>query len=315
MTRRKRSFENQLINIFWGLTKGSRLLKPYSNRFKEMGFKIVVFEQQFFTTQNRRVTPDMVVESVELEECILAEWTQEREISDRKREQLCKLVNIDEGSLRDSVSEACVRNKDVILIITLHSEESFKRFIKNSDLPIILLVYHYPSDYLLEKKFNHFSVDETEHFFNQRLKFRKIPYSFPDINLSNLSESLIVDKVIWTLTIILVKKEEGFEFNIEYFVKRMLTESFYDLLSERKRREIIRASKDIINELLRRRYGIGILERIRPDPPTWRVILPQQEKFRKIRLIERRFQRFINEITGRPVQPSLFNNFNQGGES
>jgi len=63
MIQRKRSFENQLINLFWGLTKGSRLLKPYSFRFKEFGFKVVGFELLFYTSKNnRKAAPDMVLE-------------------------------------------------------------------------------------------------------------------------------------------------------------------------------------------------------------------------------------------------------------
>jgi len=305
MIQRKRSFENQLINLFWGLTKGSRLLKPYSFRFKDMGFKVVGFEL-LFSTDNRKASPDMVLESVKLQESIITEWTQEKEISSRKVDQIQKYVNIDEDSLRAYVSETCTKNKDIILIVTPRGQLAFEKFIIDKNLPVILLVYHYPNEYLLEKKLNSFSVRETDEFFSQSLKFERIYYSFPDINLSDLSHSLLVDNVISTLLEILIKEDEGFEFNIEYFTRRMLTLSFYRLLHIKKRTQIAKAAKEIINKLIKGKYCIDVLERIKPDPPTWKITIPKVEKFKRIKTIRRKFEEFADKITGRLYQPTLF---------
>ncbi len=314
MIQKKRSFENQLINIFWGLTKGSRLLEPYSSKFKEMGFKVVGFELLFYTsTDSRKATPEMTLESVKLRESIIAEWTQEEKVSNRKVVQLRKYIDIDEDSLRAFVSELCVKNKDVILIVTPEGETAFKEFITTENLPVILLVYHFPNEHLLEKRLNTFSVTETENFFSQPLKFDRIYYSFPDINLSDFSHSLLVDNVISTLIEILVKEDEGFKFNIEYFTRRMLTPSFYNLLYREKRTKIAKASKEIINKLIKEKYCVGILKRIAPDPPTWEITLPKAEKFRRIKAIKRKFEEFADKIAGRPYQPSLFDQLETGG--
>ncbi len=314
MIQREKSFENQLINIFWGLAKGSKLLKPYSGRFKELGFKIVGFELSFHAyTHNRRVTPDMVLESVDLKESIITEWTQGRGVSDGKVDQIRRYINIDDDSLRIFVSEPCVENKDIVLIVTPEAQESYKQLIESRKLQAILLVYHYPNDYLLEKKLNSFNVSETESFFNQPLQFKRIPYSFPDINLSNLSKSLLVDSVISTLIEILVREDEGFEFSIQYFVQRMLKKPFYNLLSGNKRTEIAGVSKNIISELMKRRYGTGIIDRTKLNPPTWKIIIPQARKLKRIRLIKRKFEEFANQIAGRPIQPTLFDNLDNGG--
>jgi len=307
MIQRKRSFENQLINLFWGLTKGSRLLKPYSFRFKEFGFKVVGFELLFYTSKNnRKAAPDMVLESVKLQESVIAEWTQEKEISSRKVDQIQKYVNIDEDSLRAYVSETCTKNKDIILIVTPRGQLAFEKFIIDKNLSVILLVYHYPNKYLLEKKLNSFSVKKTEEFFSQSLKFERIYYSFPDINLSDLSHSLLVDNVISTLIKILIKEDEGFEFNIEYFTRKMLTSSFYTLLHIDKRTQIAKAAKEIINKLIKGGYCVEVLERIKLDPPTWKITLSKAEKFKRIKVIKRKFEEFMNKIAGRPYQPTLF---------
>ena len=314
MIQKERSFENQLINLFWGLTRGSRLLKPYSSEFKRMGFKIVGLELVFQTRHNQKATPDMVMQSVKLQESIITEWTQEKTLSNRKVEQLKKYVIIDEDSLRTFVSEVCVNNKDVILIVTPEGESDFKQFLINYNLPIILLTYTYDGAYILEKKLNEFSVKETENFFNQQLTFNRIYYSFPDINLSNLSKSLFVDNVISTLIEILVKEDEGFEFNIENFTKRMLALSFYNLLSPKKRSKIAKVSKEILKDLSRRRYLEGILKRTKEDPPTWKIILPKNEKFRRIKTIKRKLEEFADMIAGRSYQPSLFDQLETGGD-
>jgi hypothetical protein len=305
--QKKRSFENELINLFWGLTKGSRLLNPYSFEFKKLKFKIVGFELLFhFSEDNRKATPDMVLESVRLRESIIVEWTQEKRISQKKINQIKKYVKIDEDTLRAYVSENCTENKDVVLIATPEGESDFVRFITSKNLPVILLIYHYPYRYLLKKKLNKFSVNETENFFARTLIFERIPYSFPDINLSNLSHSLLVDKVISTLIKILVKENEGFEFNIEYFTREMLTPSFYNLLHVNKRTEIAKAAKEIINRLIKEKYCEGILKRVKSDPPTWQIILPKTKKEQKIKGIKRNFEKFINKLTGKPYQQGLF---------
>ena len=315
MIQKRRSFENQLINLFWGLTKGSRLLKPHSYRFREMGFKVVGFELLFYTsTNNRKATPDMVLESVKLQESIITEWTQKREVSPKKADQIQKYINIEDDSLRTYVSEACTKNKDVILIVSPEGEPVFEQFITEKQLPVILFVYHYQNKYLLEKKLNNFSVSETNKFFSHPLKFMRINYSFPDINLSDLSHSLLVDNVTSTLIEILMKENEGFEFNIEYFIQKMLTKSFYILISVDKRNKIAKVSKKIIEELRRQKYGGKLLERIINDPPTWKIVLPQAEKITKLKAIQRNFAEFADKITGRPIQPSLFGNL-EGGNS
>jgi len=313
MIQRKRSFENQLINIFWGLTKGSRLLKPYSNIFKKLGFKVVGFELLFHSsTNNQKATPDMVLESIKLQESIITEWTQEKEASDRKGKQIQKYLDIDKDTLRTYISEVCVKNKDIILIVTPKGETTFKKFITDENLPIILFVYHYPNEYLLEKKLNSFKVSETEKFFTQPLKFKKIYYSFPDINFSDLSHSLIVDNVISTLIEILTKEDEEFEFDIEYFIQKMLTKSFYFLISTDKRKKIAKVSKEIIERLRRQKYGRGLLDRSMNDPPTWKIVLPKAEKLKRLKAIQRNFTEFANKIAGRPFQLSLFED-SEGG--
>jgi len=158
----------------------------------------------------------------------------------------------------------------------------------------------------LEKKLNSFSVKETEEFFSQSLKFERIYYSFPDINLSDLSHSLLVDNVISTLIKILIKEDEGFEFNIEYFTRKMLTSSFYTLLHIDKRTQIAKAAKEIINKLIKGGYCVEVLERIKLDPPTWKITLSKAEKFKRIKVIKRKFEEFMNKIAGRPYQPTLF---------
>ena len=92
MNQKKRSFENQLINIFWGLTHGkSKIFKPYSAQFKEWGFKIVGFELVFHTKDNKKFTPDMIMQSKKLEESMIVEWTQSL-IPENKKEQIQKYL-------------------------------------------------------------------------------------------------------------------------------------------------------------------------------------------------------------------------------
>jgi len=316
MIQKKRSFENQLINLFWGLTRGSRLLTPYSDKFNKLGFKVVGFELSFYAyNRSQKATPDMILESINLKESIITEWTQSETVSEGKINQIRKYINIDDESLRMFVSETCVENRDVVLIIIPEAEKSYKQILESRNLSAILLVYHYPEDYLLEKKLNNFKVAETEDFFKQPLKFERIPYSFPDINLSDLSKSLLVDNVVSTLIEILVKEDEGFEFNIQYFIQRMLTKSFYNLLSANKRKNIAKVSKGIISDLLKQRYGADILKRVNLDPPTWRIVMSRAERLKRIKSIRRRFGEFSNKIAGRVYQLSLFGQIEPGGES
>ncbi len=285
-------------------------MKPHSLQFRNMGFKIVGLELLFHTQDNRKATPDMVMQSVKLREVILMEWTQNEMPSERKLDQLKRYINIDEESLRAYVSESAVENRDVVLIITPAGESSFRKFIGDKNIPVVLMVYGYDEArqmYVLIKKMNGFSVRETENFFSQRLEFRRLHYAFPDISLSDLSESLLVDNVISTLLEIIVREGEGFEFNLEYFTRKMLTPSFYNLLSQKKRTAISRVVKGILGYLIKKGYGRDVLERVREKKvPTWRIILPEVGKSRKLYAIRRKFEKFASEISGRPYQPSLF---------
>ena len=63
----KENFNLTVLNLFIGLQKGNRLLKPYSFEFKKLGYLIFAIEKKFNNSAQSTITPDLILNSNVLE--------------------------------------------------------------------------------------------------------------------------------------------------------------------------------------------------------------------------------------------------------
>ncbi|RKY99611.1 MAG: hypothetical protein DRQ10_05850 [Candidatus Hydrothermota bacterium] len=309
MLKEKRSFENELLNIFIGLCKGSRQFVPQDkvSKFQKLGFSVRGVEVPIIV-KGGRVTADMVMASKRVGNALVVEWTKSQ-LTERKKHQLRKYESITGQDLR-AYAFLTIRETESVdkLVVVLQKFVSdYEAYIRQNKLPHVLLAYFYPERYRLERKFNNFVVSELNEIFDTAVEFDRIPMGFaPDIDLSNMAQSGLVDEVVAELVQLLLRRDEGEIFDLDEFVQNMLSKGFYKLLSEDKRREISKAVHQILKEIGKEPRFQEIFERIGTDPPKWKIKLRRSEKLKKIKALRKALQEFADEVAGRTTFLSLF---------
>lgn len=304
--RERELFNLELYNLFIGLAKGHRYLKPYSQEFKKMDFKVHSIEFRFQNSDISKITPELILISEKIRETLIFEWTQQS-LNETKKKQLQDYNKTKKEYLIDYafIPEKAAENFDFLIIVNKHNYEEYKEYLKKVGIDFPLFIYYFLSKKQLEKILNKFKVEEVEQFFSQNLNFSRIPISYITFDINNLSHENIVGEVIHTLLEILSSYEEGEEFTIEELCEMMLR-GIWRVLSAEKRRVILRKAKEIINELIKRKHGSEILERVRSDPPTWKIILKKEDRLNKFQIVKKRMEEFKLLKEGKGVQTELF---------
>ena len=245
------SFSMMAANFWIGMSKGSRLLLPYSKQFtRNIGYRLAAVELQFRITSGR-VAPDAVAESVKAQHVLLFEWTETTVVNDRKRRQIGKYAQttLDDLITGPLAVPASVNGFDVVFTLAADDAvEHFQEVIRKrgAQFPIFVLQIEKDSKWRLAKRTGNFSQQETEQFFASELNGEKLPRRFVPFNLEQVAHAEIVYPVMSRIASLLTQKTR--EFGLEEICHRSVP--IWKHLGVGKQNEIKKKTKDIFGMLL-----------------------------------------------------------------
>ncbi len=298
------SFSHLLPNLFIGLCKGNRALRPHSTEFRDaLRYGIFRLEASFRLTAGARSNPDLVMTSNSLGNTLVLEWS-ESGLTDHKKGQLERYAAIRASDLSSvlAVPVAATHSHDIVLILKQSAVQQFKDYLEEKGwaFPILVFDSHNPGC-TLQKLQHDFSTAATNTFFDEKLAFERIPMGYLPFSLEEIANSTLVTPVVSQLTSMIVRDESTVR--LRQFCSGYVPA--WDLIAPTKQQEIARNTKELLNDLSRHETGRSFIRREQNDPPTW--LLHQNAEFRKKLKSYRGFlNRFIARKRGEEDQLQLF---------
>ncbi len=142
------SFSHLLSNLFIGLCKGHRSLRPYSLQFRDtLRYDIFRFEASFRLSAGARANPDLVMVSGSLGNTLVLEWSGSG-LTDHKKSQLERYAAISTDDLSSvlAVPVEATHSHDIVLILKGPVIQSFRDYLeeKGWPFPIVEFEIHDP---------------------------------------------------------------------------------------------------------------------------------------------------------------------------
>lgn len=263
------SFSLLLPNLFVGLSKRSRLLRPHSDAFADLGYEPFKFEGAY-TTSGGIVNPDLIMTSLVVGNTLIIEWTENKEVDLRKQKQISKYssITLDEVKTIMAVPVAAARSHDIALIVSETGKEPYREYLEEQDLCMPTLVLNEDeSGYEISKYCYKFGEEKTNTFFSEGLKFSRIPQRYLQFPLdSKISMDIVAPLVIRHLISLIVKEE--CEFTIESFCNGYIP--IWDTIEKDKQRNIKNATRQVLADLIKKKVGKALLAR--GKTATWEII-------------------------------------------
>jgi hypothetical protein len=299
----KSSFSLLVPNLFVGLTKGARGLGEHGRGFKQLGYRVFRLEPRFLLSKGNTCNPDLVLSSGKMSHTLILEWTNAASIHEAKREQFRRYSKISSGDLVNglAVPRKEAGSFDVIVVVSREAVGSFRKFLTTDKLPFVLLEFtEAEQQFSLRKISGTFKDKETERFFSRSLSLARIPLRYVPFPLDNTQLSELVTHIV-THILSLVTRGVA-EFGIDEFCSGFV--SVWTVVDQRKRGEVSRATKDLIDRLARKPVGRGLLLRQRSDPPRWQLLQSSIGQT-QLRSLHSRLDEFIREVKGGSYQLDL----------
>ena len=300
----ERSSFNLLVpNLFVGLTKGARGLGEPGRRFKQLGYRIFRLEPTFLLTKGGRCNPDLVLCSEKMGHTLILEWTNAASVYEDKKEQFRKYSRI---TRTDVVNGLVVPRKeagsfDIVVVVPREAVSPFSKFLSDDRLPFVLLEFTGAErQYTLHKVSGTLQTEDTERFFSKPLSLNRIPLRYVPFPLENMSASELVTHVVTHILSLMTKGVT--EFTVDEFCSGYV--AVWAVLDPKKRGEISRATKKLIDALARKPIGVELLRRQQSDSPTWQLLRSSTRQTQP-RSLRDRLDEFIAEVRGGAFQLEL----------
>ena len=298
-----KSFSLLLPNLFIGLCKGSRSLRPYSSEFcNKLGYKIFQFEASFPITSGRISAPDLIITSEKTNNTLIIEWTEAMSISDYKPDQLQRYSIINRRDLIEvlAIPPDSVNTFNTCVIVLPDALEIFEKHFDAEGYKFPLLQFERSTDLSeLNKVHNEFEEPLTDKYFTKGIQLNRIPISYLPFSLDCIKKSELVWFIVKHLISILVRKKTSF--NVEEFCSEYV--SVWSVISDDKKKEIRRRTKEVLNALIRKPIGKQLLKRLPGQPPRWEILEIDVRK--NMRSIKKALDLFIEEVKGMSSQADL----------
>lgn len=274
-------------NLLLGLSKNSIQLKPYSTFFHEqLGYEIFSLELKFTLSSKDRIQPDAILYSLKQGNTLVMEWTEAKEVTQRKHNQNNHYASVTSADLANfaAVPTSATRSFDIVLVVRPEATTSFFEDIsKNNQHFPILELSDDGETILIQKKYNHFSIEPTDTFFSEGLRIdhnhqpRYIPFSLETNQPRDLAPF-----VVQHLVSLLIKNVDLV--SLQDFCQGMI--SPWEIIGIEKQSELSKLIKALINDVSHKKWGSQILHPHREKVPTWElypiVFKKNQRYFKKM---------------------------------
>ena len=303
------SFSLLLQNLLIGLSKGSRILRPYSTEFhSRLGYNLFQIEASFRMTHGGRSAPDLLFKSELVGNTFLVEMTQEHSISDHKKDQLQRYSKLTKEDLTVTlaVPPQAVNSFNTCIIVCMEALSSYQNHIISSNYNFPLITFNIISEpireYELKLEYNSFNQPNTQEFFHKGIKLRRIPMHFIEFPIDDPNLSALVSYIVRHILTLVLKSIETI--TVEEFCADYI--KVWPFIGDAKKKNLIKKTREVLNYLHRTEIGRLLISRVtHAKIPTWDIIADANEVRRNIKSIRKRLQDFINKIQGLPNQEEL----------
>jgi hypothetical protein len=302
--REPTSFSILVLNLFIGLIRGHRDLRPNSTQIKRLGYELFRIEP-VFTAVGARMNPDVIAYSMKTNHTLLTEWTAMSKPDERKDQQVSRYLRI---TSRELVENAAVPPRAAVtsstwLIVRPEASAAFTAMLRDREQDGCMLstLANDRTEYRLEYASGTFRDEQLAAILTSAIATKRIPLGYVSLPTDDLSAPEWVDQVILQVVSFSVKQHAAFSGND---ICESLIEVWESYGAE-KRREIIRRANSIVDDFAKTKYGKGWLDRIKDSPLEWKFVTPTANDLSSL---QSRARRFVAEKRGEPYQPTLTEN-------
>lgn len=296
----KMSFNLLMINLFIGMVRGHRFLRPWSTQVKSLGYRLLQVEPRF-ASKAGTVNPEAMAFSEKRGHCLLTEWTQVVAPDARKEQQIVRYQNVTRTDLVDraGVPNAAAGQNSTWLVINSDSADAYRRLIKSGST--VRLLISCADDACNELKYAAGDVQDTElsKILRMGLSCSRIPHGYIRLSMDNLSKEEYVEAVTQQVASFVAKKQA--RFSGEDICRAIF--GAWRSISPDKRQKLVNAVNLVIKECAKKEYCQDWLLRANESPPIWEVAVP---KGRSVAGFLSCLKRFTCAMTAAEFQLELF---------
>ena len=251
-------FNLGMINVFVGLLKNHRFLRPYSTKIIQLGYNLYKIEPSFYSlNSDRRVNPEAIAISEFQQHTLLTEWTTAKTINEKKKEQLQRYKCINNTDLTDfaQITLPAAKECSVLVAVQPESIDEFRQFTDQLDKEKILLCSF--SYFQEEKKYKiifhsgNLLDEKLSYILKNNLVFDRIPSGYITFPLDDFQHPYFKDSILQQLLSFIAK--EIYIISTEDICTYILGD-LWDYIDDHKKISVQRAIKQKMNILNENKY-------------------------------------------------------------
>jgi len=295
------SFSVALINLFIGLVKGHRTLRPTSDHFRSLGYQLFQIEPKFQSTAGN-VNPEAIAFSSMTDHSLLVEWT-EAECTQKKKDQIIRYTKV---SRDDLVNKAGVPSNgasanSLWLIVRPYAAKDYSAFVLRRNKNGILLSYFESVESGFELVYVVGNLLDTclSTGVCCRIPIKRIPLGYVPVTIECTKPKDYIEPVTQQLASFFVKKK------LEFTSEDICQEIFgaWNSFALKKRKEVRGIVTQVLKEIERDSRCAEWFSRITDSPLRWKVSIPAG---RSERVFYSALERYVGGAGSLPTQLRLF---------
>lgn len=266
-------FNLALTNLFIGLVRGHRFLRPASQRVKVLGYRLFGVERPF-VGEDGTVTPEAIACSEQMGHTLLTEWTALDAPDERKRRQIGRYLQVADSHLVESagVPPRAANTNSTWLVVKPDSVGAFWDCVKAKH-----------EDKLLVSSFR---VDpecgicvcyaqgtlcdgQLAGILKDGIQAERVPMGYVRVSPNNLNTREFAEAVIQQFVSLVAKQRH--EFSGEDLASGIF--ETWDAFGQKTREAITRRINELLKEIAKAKHCGAWLERVQNSPPRWQVCL------------------------------------------
>ena len=288
-----------LLNLFVGLCKGSRHLRPYSASFRRLGFEVHGIEFRFRLEAGGVSHPDMILCSETVRSTILLEWTESREPAN-KEEQLRRYASITKTdvTVTAGVPVDASDTYDVSVAVPRAHALAFASFLEEKGHEFPLLACDYRSGVALARHGHPFSNAHVDEFFREGVELDRLPMGYIPFAPDEFSETDLAQPVAGEAFARFIGQSS--DFTAPEFCSTCFSD-IWPVLGNEARSRLETMTRRVLMTLTRFPVGNArLVARVRKSPSVWKVADVTRYKPQQVQSMRRGLKSFINYVERNP---------------
>lgn len=277
------SFSLVVANLFVGMLRNHRFL-PSGITIGRIGYDLFRLEPSVVVTDGR-VTPDAIATSARQGHALVAEWTADVSVEERKKQQVAGYAKIRSADLITyGVPSNEAQTFDVWIVVPTEGATPYAEHFQKKGYGFGLASFRLATDEQPEYELAHvcggFSNSALSSALQQTWHLERIPRGYLPFSIDDLASHGLAENIAQQLVAFSVRGTQAF--TVEELCRGMVP--VWQRLDVAKRRAVAGATLRVLNSWSRRGLVASWLKRAKEIPPTWQILLPtglDRDRFRR----------------------------------